>query len=34
MKAKMTTELFVWGNDEMGQLGLGHRYTKRASEKK
>ena len=20
------TELYVWGNDEYGQLGLGHKY--------
>lgn len=20
------TEIYVWGNDEFGQLGLGHRY--------
>jgi len=31
---KMTTELYVWGNDSMGQLGLGHRYIKKDSEKK
>lgn len=26
------TEIYVWGNDEYGQLGLGHRYHK-ASQK-
>jgi len=20
------TEIYVWGNDEFGQLGLGHKY--------
>ena len=24
---KLATELYVWGSDQMGQLGLGHRYT-------
>ncbi len=23
---KKNTEIYVWGNDEYGQLGLGHRY--------
>ena len=23
---KAYTELFVWGNDQYGQLGLGHKY--------
>jgi len=24
------TEIYVWGNDEYGQLGLGHRYLSRS----
>ena len=24
--SKVYTELFVWGNDQHGQLGLGHKY--------
>ena len=23
---KVSTELYVWGNDQFGQLGLGHKY--------
>ena len=23
------TEVYVWGNDEVGQLGLGHKYLKK-----
>ena len=25
-KKEYYTEIYVWGNDEYGQLGLGHRY--------
>ncbi len=31
---KMTTELYVWGDDSMGQLGLGHRYLSKDTDKK
>ena len=30
---KISTELYVWGSDEHGQLGLGHKYLKEGSEK-
>lgn len=33
MTSKFSTELFVWGNDQMGQLGLGHRYTQKQDKK-
>ena len=33
MSSKTSTELFVWGCDKMGQLGLGHRYTKNEDQK-
>ena len=29
----ISTELLVWGSDEYGQLGLGHKYVKQANEK-
>ena len=27
-KQKVHTELYVWGSDSFGQLGLGHKYLK------
>jgi len=26
------TEVFFWGNDDFGQLGLGHRYQKKSEQ--
>jgi alpha-tubulin suppressor-like RCC1 family protein len=31
---KLATELYVWGSDTMGQLGLGHRYTQKQTDSK
>jgi alpha-tubulin suppressor-like RCC1 family protein len=33
MSSKFSTELFVWGCDQMGQLGLGHRYNQKDDKK-
>lgn len=33
MSKEFQTELYVWGNDEDGQLGLGHRYCKNGQPK-